>query len=293
MAYIQISITTNNITAEILAELFHELEALSITLEDAQDKAIFQTQPDEAPLWEKVLVKALFPDTISPRLIMNDLKKSYPSREPLNYRIEKIADQDWVRLTQQNFKSHCYGNNLWICPSWDNAARVGHIVFIDPGLAFGTGTHPTTNLCLTWLAQHDIQDKIVIDYGCGSGILALAAVILGAKHVYAVDHDEQALIATRNNAQANKGIGDKLLTVCYPEELPTLKADIMLANILANPIMQLEPSFANMLKPQGQLVLSGILEHEAPHVVRAYQKDFSISSLDVLEEWVRIEALLL
>lgn len=288
MPYIQISITTNPEEAELFADALHELDALSVTLEDAKDEDLFQLEPEETPLWSHVNVKALFDDTISPRVVIGDLKQLMKIGDPINYRIEKIADQDWVRLTQQHFKPQCYADHLWICPSWYEEPLTGKIVKIDPGLAFGTGTHPTTHLCLDWLAHNPPAGDTVIDYGCGSGILALAAVTLGAQRVYATDHDEQAIIATNNNAELNEHINATNLTTCYPQQLPQLQADVVVANILANPLMTLAPTLAAHTRAQGKLLLSGILEHEIQHVAKAYQQDFNLLSVNTLEQWASL-----
>lgn len=288
MSYIQISIITNPEEAELFADALHELEALSVTLEDAKDEAIFQLEPAASPLWSSVHVKALFEDSVSPRLVIGDLKNLLQRKDPINYRIEKIADQDWVRLTQQHFKPQCYADHLWICPNWYDQPLSGTVVRIDPGLAFGTGTHPTTNLCLDWLAYHPPVGQTVIDYGCGSGILALAAVALGAKRVYALDHDEQAIIATNNNAELNDIVTPDNFSSCYPEQLPSLQADVVIANILANPLVTLAPTLSKLCKTGGQLVLSGILEHEIQHVAQAYLQDFELLNVDTREQWVRM-----
>ncbi|PHQ82345.1 MAG: 50S ribosomal protein L11 methyltransferase [Coxiella sp. (in: Bacteria)] len=285
MPYIEISILSNADDAELIADGLTELDALSVTLEDAKDNAIFQINPNETPLWENVNVKALFTDTISPRTVIADLKQLLGGHDVINYRIEKIADEDWVRKTQQHFKPQCYADQLWICPNWHEEPLDGIVVRIDPGLAFGTGTHPTTSLCLDWLAHKPPNGKIVIDYGCGSGILALAAVMLGAKHVYATDHDEQALIATNNNAQLNDDISSNNLTVCTPNHFPLIQADVIIANILSNPLIELEPVFAKLIKPQGSLILSGILEHEIQAITHAYEPDFIIEQVETKEQW--------
>lgn len=290
MAYLQITIETTRDAAEHISDALEEMEALAITLEDAQDNPLFQLQPQEMPLWESVKVKALFPETASLDSIITELTQHLNTEAPMIYQSELIEDQDWVRLTQQHFQPQCYANHLWICPSWHTEPLTGHVVSIDPGLAFGTGTHPTTSLCLDWLAHNPPQNKTVIDYGCGSGILALAALILGAIHVYAVDHDEQALLATSNNAQLNTEITRDSLTVCYPEELPLIKADVIIANILSGPLISLEPTLRQLIKPAGTLILSGILEQELPIILEAYQQHFDIIDVTTQEQWVRITA---
>lgn len=286
MSYIQLSITSNPKQADAIAEGLEALNALSVTLTDAKDTPVFQVEPGETPLWPEVNVIALFEDNISPREVIAALKKHLDTRDPLNYRIEKIADQDWVRLTQQHFKPQCYAGKLWICPQWCDDPETGITVRIDPGLAFGTGTHPTTNLCLEWLAQHDVFDKTVIDYGCGSGILSLAALALGATRVVGVDHDEQAMIATQNNAALNTEIMDTTKLETYlPTDTPSETFDLCIANILCNPLLDLKKTIASHIKPDGMLVLSGILEHEIPKIMKAYEKKFSLLSTQTLDQW--------
>ena len=290
MAYLQITILTSRDAAEHISDALEEIEALAVTLEDAQDHPLFQLQPQEMPLWETVNIKALFPETASVENIITQLTPHLNIETPIHYDSELIEDQDWVRLTQQHFKPQCYAGHLWICPSWHTEPLEGHVVSIDPGLAFGTGTHPTTSLCLDWLAHNPPQHKVVIDYGCGSGILALAAQRLGATRVYAVDHDEQALLATTNNAQLNADITSDQLIVCYPEELPPIKADVIIANILSGPLISLEPTLENLLKPNGIIILSGLLEHEVPFILEVYQQHFNIIDITIQEQWARITA---
>lgn len=286
MSYIQLSITSTPEQADAIAEGLQELEALSVTMTDAKDTPVFQLEPGETPLWPEVKVVALFNDNISPRDVIAALKKHLGTDDPINYRIEKLADQDWVRLTQQHFKPQCYAGKLWICPQWYDEPDTGITVRIDPGLAFGTGTHPTTNLCLEWLAQNDVFGKTVIDYGCGSGILSLAALALGATRVVGVDHDEQAMIATGNNAALNTDTMDITKLAAYlPGDTPDDTFDLCIANILCNPLLELEKTIASHVKPGGQLILSGILEHEIPKIVRAYEKDFELVSTDTKEQW--------
>lgn len=184
-----------------------------------------------------------------------------------------------------------FGDSLWVCPTGQEKNEDDSVCMtLDPGLAFGTGTHPTTALCLEWLASHDISNKIVIDYGCGSGILAVAAILLGAKEVHAVDIDPQAIIATQANAEKND-IQDKIK--CYlPEQFSSFKADIVLANILATPLCELSESISALLKPQGQLVLSGILNEQANLVMDAYKElNIQIKAPISQEDWCRLDGI--
>jgi ribosomal protein L11 methyltransferase len=290
MSYIQITIHTAHEDAERIAEGLEFLGALSITMTDAQDTPVFQLDPGETPLWPELKITALFDDTVSPRDVIANLKKHLNITTPVNYRIEKLADQDWVRLTQQHFKPQHYANHLWICPQWYDEPLEGTVVRIDPGLAFGTGTHPTTQLCLEWLAQHAPINKTVLDYGCGSGILSLGALGLGAEQVDAVDHDEQALIATQNNAALNTSSMDvSRLAGYFPNQLPHDKQyDVVVANILANPLITLKETLCGHLKNGGKLILSGILEQEITTIVQTYESTVELESADTLDQWARL-----
>ena len=185
----------------------------------------------------------------------------------------------------ENFKPICFGEKLWIVPSWHEPPQPNTVnILLDPGLAFGTGTHPTTALCLQWLDKADLTGKTVIDYGCGSGILAIAAALLGANKVIGVDTDPQALEATQANAQRNGVIIETYL----PQHCPTVECDLLLANILAGPLMELMPRFVELTRPDTQLVLSGILDVQADTVSQHYQTEFKMDNAVVLEEWVRL-----
>src|SRR3990167_6340860 len=197
----QLEITTHANYAEEIADLLNEHGALSVSFNDAGNQALFQLTPDDTPLWSQTKITALFLQTVNIELILQHIKQS-TSHTMMDYQISTLQDQDWVRQTQQNFPPQCFSEILWVIPSWCNSNHYGnHTIKIDPGLAFGTGTHPTTALCLEWLAQHPPRDMTVIDFGCGSGILSLAALAMGAKEVYAIDHDPQALQATKNNPE--------------------------------------------------------------------------------------------
>jgi ribosomal protein L11 methyltransferase len=181
-----------------------------------------------------------------------------------------------------------FAEKLWVCPTGQENHEAGTVCLtLDPGLAFGTGTHPTTALCLEWLASHDLTDKIVIDYGCGSGILAVAAVLLGAKHAHAIDIDPQAITATLSNAEKNQ-VSEKIS--CYlPEQFSPLAADVVLANILAKPLIELAPAIMQLVKPAGQLVLSGILNEQADSVSAAYSLQMAMNEAVSQEDWCRLD----
>lgn len=288
MPFIKLSITTTPEHADTLSESLTELGALSVSFQDAEDEPLFQIEPGETPLWKKTKVESLFENDTAIETIIDALKSENPDFTHLDFYAEKIEDQDWVRITQQQFHPQQYGKDLWVCPAWDETKDLnGTVVKIDPGLAFGTGTHPTTALCLAWLADHPPKNSTVIDYGCGSGILSLAVLALGATTVWAVDHDEQAVMSTENNAKLNDFYDPKKLIISLPEDCSAEKADLVIANILANPLIKLAPLLINFLKPKATLVLSGILEKEVDLVTAAYSQLTWIDT-KIEDEWARL-----
>lgn len=269
MAFQQIRLTIDATEYDSVCETLEQLGALSITLMDAEDNPIFEPEPGTHPVWQKAILIALFDEH-------TDLK---------NYAVEIIEDKAWERECMDQFHPMRFGKHLWICPSWHHVDEPDAIVVkLDPGLAFGTGSHPTTKLCLTWLANHDLRHKILIDYGTGSGILAIAAMKLGAKAVYAVDIDTQALQAVEENARENH----VNIITCTPDTLPAVHADILIANILANPLMTLAPTLLSHLNTSGELVLSGILVSQIDDVKNAYEPVIIFDTPHVDEDWVRL-----
>ncbi len=255
---------------DLLSDKLEAAGALSVTLTDQYDDPILEPAPGAAPLWPHVVMQALFADTADAEQAGSLLSATHPG---LNYSIETLPEQDWERACLDQFHPQQFGSRLWICPSWHTPPDPDGVnLILDPGLAFGTGSHATTSLCLTWLDKANVTNKQVIDYGCGSGILALAALQLGAAHVHAVDIDDQALLATQNNATSN-GILAAQLTVSQPESLET-QVDLLLANILLAPLLTLKSRFRALLKKDGTLVVSGLLAEQVPALIEAYQADF-------------------
>lgn len=255
---------------ELLNEALEETGALSITLTDKNDDPVLEPEPGTTPLWPDVIVTALYAEEVEAQRAKHVLSDHY---NHLLFTLSKLADQDWERVWMDDFKPQRFGKRFWICPSWHEPPEPEAInLILDPGLAFGTGTHPTTSLCLNWLDQAELNGKTVIDYGCGSGVLALATLKLGAAKVQAIDIDEQALQATASNALINN-IDDKALTIGFPEILND-KVDLLIANILLAPLMELGKKFRDLLKDKGQLVVSGILIEQAPSLIESYQADF-------------------
>jgi len=252
---------------EELSEALEETGALSITLTDKNDDPVLEPEPGTTPLWPDVIINALYDDEQLAQLALQQFQQSHPQ---FNYSMNTVADQDWERAWMEDFKPQRFGHRLWICPSWCEPPDPEAVnLILDPGLAFGTGTHPTTSLCLNWLDQADLHDKTVIDYGCGSGILALAAIKLGATHVQAIDIDPQALQATKNNAERN-AIKDEYLTIGLPAILTT-PVNTVIANILLAPLMRLANDFHTLLGDKGTLVVSGILTEQAPELIAIYR----------------------
>jgi len=260
-----------------------ELGAVSVTLQDAADDPVLEPGPGQTPLWPTVIVKALFDPDTDPATLGRALAGALPGA-PLP-RFEMIADQAWERVWLEDFRPMRFGRRLWVCPGGLPAGDADAIrIELDPGLAFGTGTHPTTALCLEWLDGQDLAGCAVVDYGCGSGILAVAAAKLGAAHVRAVDIDPQALIATRDNAVRNGVAGT--LTITGDPALAPRSADVLLANILAGPLVDLAPRFAAALGPAGRLALSGLLPEQAGAVTAAYRPWFHIDTNTTRDGWI-------
>ncbi|KUI96983.1 50S ribosomal protein L11 methyltransferase [Vibrio sp. MEBiC08052] len=289
MPWIQIKLNANNDNAETIGDmLMEDTGALSVTFLDAKDTPVFEPLPGETRLWGDTDVLALYDAEADTDTIVAQIKASQLLPESFSYKVEQIEDKDWEREWMDNFHPMKFGSRLWICPSWKEIPDPDAVnVMLDPGLAFGTGTHPTTALCLEWLEGLDLSGKTVIDFGCGSGILAIAAIKLGAKQVIGVDIDPQALLASKDNAQRN-GVENQL-EVYLPQNQPdNLSADIVVANILAGPLKELSPVIQSLVRPGGQLAMSGVLETQAEDVADFYRNQFDIDPIIENNEWCRI-----
>jgi ribosomal protein L11 methyltransferase len=263
--------------------------ALAVTLEDAGDQPVLEPAPGETPLWAHTRVTGLFDAQTDIEVIKSQLKRFLHAPVLPECRLTPLEERDWVRVWMDNFHPMRFGERLWICPSCQTPPDPAAVnIRLDPGLAFGTGTHPTTALCLEWLDSANLADKIVLDYGCGSGILAIAAAKLGAKQVWAVDIDPQALLASDSNASENE-VEDRI-ELASPAELPAaLTVDIVLANILAGVLVRLAPELSRRVQPGGRLVLSGILEQHADAVQAAFSRDFSFGYRQQRDDWMLLE----
>ena len=262
--------------------------ALSISYLDAEDQPVFQKEPGSTPLWDNAFLLCLFDENAELETLLAELKHNTQVLNSNNLSVEIIGDKDWERSWMADFEPMQFGENLWIYPSWQSPPDPDATnVMMDPGLAFGSGTHTTTSLCLRWLGQTAVANKEIIDYGCGSGVLAIAAALLGAKKVHAVDNDPQAIAATIDNSYRNN-ISEGVITAYLPEALPELSADILIANILAEPLLDLSVKFSDLVKPEGRIALSGILEEQIPSLTSCYRRWFDLEAPIIENEWVLI-----
>jgi len=283
MYWMNVSASSTKGRLYVLEAWFWDHGAVSVTVEDGLDKPIFEPPPGEHPLWDEVMVTGLFESDISVENLTMELARD-------NYKLEDVArldDRAWEREWLSRFKPMQFGRRLWVCPTGFSLEPGGKVIIeLDPGLAFGTGTHETTRLCLEYLDAIEVGGLDVIDYGCGSGILAIASALLGAKNVTGIDNDPQALTATTENAKRN------LVTV--DTHLPGIAlepSDIVLANILAQPLVELAPMLVETMKPDGLLILSGIMSSQADWVIQAYVELVELVELvdrTELNGWVRL-----
>jgi len=290
MAWHQISVVSNEASAAVISDFFSELGAVSVTFMSAESQPVYEPDIGETRIWQQTKTIALFEMDASPELVKSLIFQQFSDNIINNWHAEILEDQTWERSWMEHYKPMQFGDRLWVYPSGQEQDLPDTVsLVLDPGLAFGTGTHPTTALCLEWLATHDVSGKTVIDFGCGSGILAVAAVLLGAKEAHAIDIDPQAITATQENADKNQV--SSLIKTYLPEEFTAFESDIVLANILAKPLIELSPSISALVKPKGKLVLSGILKEQATSVSDAYHSLFSISSPSIQDDWCRLDGI--
>ena len=292
--WIELHIKTTAEYADSMSDQLVLLGAEAVTFQDAGDQPIYEPVPGSLNLWQETIVIGLFGEELQPEPILTYLEDQQAAGLITNFYLKELADQDWERVCLEHFKPIQFGKRLWVCPSWQTPPDPEATnVILDPGLAFGTGTHPTTALCLEWLDQHIQNGSMVIDYGCGSGILSLAALKLKAKKVIAVDNDPQALEATLKNSERNPDIKSQLFTY-LPHEINklNLSADLLIANILAQPLIELAQLFATLTHRGSDLLLSGILLEQAKEVMHAYQPWFRFKHPIIHRAgWVRLEGI--
>jgi ribosomal protein L11 methyltransferase len=329
MSWLELKLQIPRADAAEIETLLDELGAVSITMMDAEDKPLFEPGPGETPLWDNLIVTGLFTEDTDAAALQAALTSAWSPRLLPALHASILADQNWVRAWLDDFKPMRFGHRLWVCPSWWMAGKDGSlssdwtpsvedaetwktrnqdllnemqqpgkvIMLLDPGMAFGTGTHPTTSLCLQWLDTQTLDGQTLVDYGCGSGILGIAALLLGAKQVYGVDNDPQALTATADNCAKNQ-----LNTARFPMFLPTAfnqaiksgsikPVDGMMANILAGTLIELAEVLALQVKKGGWILLSGILQEQADAVANAYSPWFTACIITAEKDWVRITAI--
>ncbi len=291
MSWIQLKLDTTPEKSSDLEDILLECGAVAVTYQDACDQPLYEPDHGTTPLWNSVRLFGLFTADTDMDMVTAQLSERVPNHFSA-HRIEIVEDKDWEREWMTHFHPMQFGERLWVCPSWKEIPNPDAVnLMLDPGLAFGTGTHPTTALCLRWLDGQQLEGKQIIDYGCGSGILAIGALLLGAKHALGVDTDPQALEATRDNASRNN-IEEGRLHVCYPkdtlEEPEKSHADVMVANILAGPLIGLAETLARHTRPEGKLALSGILLEQAEDVLAAYAPWFKMDPIAEQDGWVRL-----
>jgi ribosomal protein L11 methyltransferase len=286
--FTELTITVDSKSADKLSDIFFDLDVLSVYIEDADAGT-----PNEKPIFGEpgMIVDGLWNNSKLVVLLNHDaninqlvtLAKSQSGID-FDYTQKNIADEDWVRLTQSQFQPIQINPDFYIVPSWHEIPlNVNHSIILDPGLAFGTGSHATTFMCLEWLAEHITPQLSVLDYGCGSGILGITAKIFGAHTVYGVDIDEQAIIASLDNAKNNQ-VDIKFFT---PDKLPDIKFDVVVANILSNPLRFLAPALAKITK--SKLILSGILDSQSQELSEIYSKWFKVAPHAIKDGWVLLE----
>lgn len=291
MNWIQIKAHITPEIADAFEESLMAAGASAVTMQDAADNPLFEPERGTTPLWESTISTGLFSgddDIEQAKSISKAVFNQLSDQDYPEIQVEILENEDWTRKWIDNFKPIQFGQRLWVCPSWADMPDPEAVnLLLDPGLAFGTGTHATTALCLRWLDQADLTGKTVIDFGCGSGILGIAALLLGADRVIAIDNDPQALLATNDNAERNK-IPEGKIETFLPEDAPSIEADIVLANILAQPLYELRDVIAALVKERGDVVLSGILRHQAEGLNDHYAQRFDMQDMMFEDDWSRL-----
>ena len=293
MKWLQIHITVEQAQVDFTETLLSSLGAVSVTLDDAENQDLLEPLPGETPLWNKVIVTGIYAQEDDEQIDVAALETFIRTQMPeAPMRSEFLEDQEWERTWMDAYEPIQIGEKYWIVPEWMEPPEADAVnIKLDPGLAFGTGNHASTFLCLQWLGKINVKDKVVIDYGCGSGILGVAALLLGAQKVYATDIDPQAVLATKQNAELN-GVLDKLyvgLPEEFNQELSGQKADVFVANILAGPLMALAAEFSTLIKSEGEFALAGVIEEQVTDVSNVYSEFFDIVDVEKRDEnWCRI-----
>lgn len=293
MSWIQATFAIDSSDVDALSDMLEGFLAQAITSENAGEDEFYEVAFPGTPDWQKVNLTALFNDTVSLEPIIDFVQNQFSStsQTEIPVTVEKLVDQDWERVWLASFKPIQVGTNLWVCPSWCKPIEPNaRNIVLDPGLAFGTGTHATTNMCLHWLADQNLDGQLVLDYGSGSGILAIAAIMSGARHADAVDIDPLAVSACTENAVRNNV--DSQLGSYLPgglAEAPKARYDLVIANILAEVIIEIHDTLLQHLKPQGTLLLTGILSNQAGRVKARFGDGFEFDQQDN-DQWCLLTA---
>jgi ribosomal protein L11 methyltransferase len=287
MIWKQISFEVKKSETDLVSEVLMGLGSVSITYSDALDDAIYEPPVGQTPLWDNVKVNALFSSEVNQKSIEASVLDIC---DIVVLDTVELKDRVWEEECQKDFPSMRFGSRLWVCPSWDAESILSNdsiVIHMDPGLAFGTGTHQTTSLCLEYLDLNPPKNLHVIDFGCGTGILAIAAAKFGAKSVIAIDNDPQAVLSSKENVAKNK-CENTITTIHLIDQENDNKCDLLIANILANPLVELEPLFSDLVNTNGMLLLSGILKEQVDRVVKCYSFNFSNIEVANKGEWFRI-----
>ena len=288
MSWCKVNLICNRNDVGIIEEILVANDAISISMGDEiGNNPIYEPKVGETPLWNVIEFSALFEETIS-REVIDSLLEGIPYADLI---IRKLENQNWIEKYQENFKPIKFGKKIWVVPSWSEDLKIPDTIQLkmDPGMAFGSGSHETTHLCLEYLDENPPKRLSVLDYGCGSGILGIASLILGAAEVIAIDIDPQALIATEDNSKVNN-VFDKI-QIGMPESFANVKVDILIANILANPLKNLKKTFLNLTNDNAQIVMSGIMKNQLQSIKNHYQRDLEIIEVKEKNGWCLIEGI--
>lgn len=286
MAFLQLRVLSRH--PEFAEELLMACGALSVSLVDADDDPVLEPPPGATPLWTRTVAIGLFDIEADTEHASRMLREHLPDGDAVTPEVERVEDQDWVRVWLKDCPPLKFGERLWVCPHEKRVDEAGCVtLLLDPGLAFGTGTHPSTAMCLDWLARASLDDRSILDFGCGSGILGIAALKLGAAHCTAVDIDPQAIQASQDNAAAN-GVADRLRALPHDAPYQPQPVDVVLANILTRPLIDLAPLLIDSLRPGGHLVLAGLLDRQAEEVRAAYAAHIDFDADGRQDGWTRL-----
>ena len=287
MTWLRLTLEISVEHIDAVTEFLEQFNAGSISYRPLSSESLFAGVGDEPKPWNRTSVSALVDAETDMDILLVCLRNRLGPDNILGRKIDLLEDRDWMESYRRDITPQIFADRLCICPSWVTPdPGYEHKVILDPGLAFGSGSHATTQLCLDWLARNEVNNLTVIDYGCGSGILALAAARLGASHVYAVDTDPQALAAARENTAVNNL--ETRVTILAPESVPLPQADLLLANILLKPLLELSSLFDSLVDAHGRIVLSGILATQVQECLETYKHWFKIETTRYQDEWALI-----